>query len=318
MAGKEIKADPEFRASSSWECGRHDSDMVSDHGYFFGIDCRESSILSEFGWNIPAESTDFVDLDRIEPDLGGGGADGFVLVDSSAPRSHDDMSYNIMEPMVEEEKVEAASVSASPSKSSSSSEDPPERPTDSAADAGNPPSDTASKSKKKVQMKRIRQPRFAFVTRSEVDHLEDGYRWRKYGQKAVKNSPFPRSYYRCTNSKCTVKKRVERSFEDPSVVITTYEGQHCHHSVGHPRPALNLITPHHQVQDPAFASYFTPSPVTLPLPQQNSLHITQLRPRSHQLGKGTGVDDHQGASSEPALVGQGLLGDIVPPGMRKG
>ena len=25
----------------------------------------------------------------------------------------------------------------------------------------------------------------------EVDHLEDGYKWRKYGQKAVKNSPFP-------------------------------------------------------------------------------------------------------------------------------
>ena len=38
-----------------------------------------------------------------------------------------------------------------------------------------------------------------------------------------------RSYYRCTNSKCTVKKRVERSSTDPSVVITTYEGQHCHH-----------------------------------------------------------------------------------------
>lgn len=38
-----------------------------------------------------------------------------------------------------------------------------------------------------------------------------------------------RSYYRCTNSKCTVKKRVERSSDDPSVVITTYEGQHCHH-----------------------------------------------------------------------------------------
>jgi hypothetical protein len=39
-----------------------------------------------------------------------------------------------------------------------------------------------------------------------------------------------RSYYRCTNSKCTVKKRVERSSDDPSVVITTYEGQHCHHT----------------------------------------------------------------------------------------
>jgi hypothetical protein len=43
--------------------------------------------------------------------------------------------------------------------------------------------------------KRQRQPRFAFMTKSEVDHLEDGYRWRKYGQKAVKNSSYPRYAY---------------------------------------------------------------------------------------------------------------------------
>ncbi|KAI6673225.1 hypothetical protein NL676_001131 [Syzygium grande] len=82
--------------------------------------------------------------------------------------------------------------------------------------------------KLKKKEKRPREPRFAFLTKSEIDHLEDGYRWRKYGQKAVKNSPYPRSYYRCTTQKCTVKKRVERSFQDPSIVITTYEGQHNH------------------------------------------------------------------------------------------
>lgn len=45
---------------------------------------------------------------------------------------------------------------------------------------------------KKKNQKRQREPRFAFMTKSEVDHLDDGYRWRKYGQKAVKNSPYPR------------------------------------------------------------------------------------------------------------------------------
>lgn len=39
-----------------------------------------------------------------------------------------------------------------------------------------------------------------------------------------------RSYYRCTSASCNVKKRVERSYTDPSIVVTTYEGQHTHPS----------------------------------------------------------------------------------------
>jgi len=40
--------------------------------------------------------------------------------------------------------------------------------------------------------KEMKQHRFAFQTRSKVDILDDGYRWRKYGEKAVKNNKFPR------------------------------------------------------------------------------------------------------------------------------
>ncbi|XP_045794317.1 probable WRKY transcription factor 49 [Trifolium pratense] len=57
---------------------------------------------------------------------------------------------------------------------------------------------------------------------------DDGYRWRKYGQKSIKNSPNPRSYYRCTNPRCGAKKQVERSIEDPDTLIITYEGLHLH------------------------------------------------------------------------------------------
>jgi WRKY DNA -binding domain len=46
--------------------------------------------------------------------------------------------------------------------------------------------------KRKKGEKRRCEERFAFMTKSEIDYLEDGYRWRKYGQKSVKNSPFPR------------------------------------------------------------------------------------------------------------------------------
>ena len=34
--------------------------------------------------------------------------------------------------------------------------------------------------------------KIAFRTRSEEDVLDDGYKWRKYGKKSVKNSPNPR------------------------------------------------------------------------------------------------------------------------------
>ncbi|XP_065856127.1 probable WRKY transcription factor 3 [Euphorbia lathyris] len=65
-------------------------------------------------------------------------------------------------------------------------------------------------------------------TRSEVDLLDDGYRWRKYGQKVVKGNPHPRSYYKCTSTGCNVRKHVERAAADPKAVITTYEGKHNH------------------------------------------------------------------------------------------
>ncbi|XP_008792410.1 probable WRKY transcription factor 75 [Phoenix dactylifera] len=76
--------------------------------------------------------------------------------------------------------------------------------------------------------KKVSRPRFAFQTRSPNDILDDGYRWRKYGQKAVKNSTYPRSYYRCTHHTCNVKKQVQRLSKDTSVVVTTYEGVHNH------------------------------------------------------------------------------------------
>ncbi|KAJ3694140.1 hypothetical protein LUZ60_009620 [Juncus effusus] len=85
----------------------------------------------------------------------------------------------------------------------------------------------ATRMKKKARRK-VREPRFCFKTLSEVDVLDDGYKWRKYGQKIVKNTQHPRSYYRCTQDNCRVKKRIERLAEDPRMVITTYEGRHVH------------------------------------------------------------------------------------------
>lgn len=43
----------------------------------------------------------------------------------------------------------------------------------------------------------VREPRVVVQIESEVDILDDGYRWRKYGQKVVKGNPNPRYYGRC-------------------------------------------------------------------------------------------------------------------------
>ncbi|GMH05791.1 hypothetical protein Nepgr_007631 [Nepenthes gracilis] len=77
-------------------------------------------------------------------------------------------------------------------------------------------------------VKPIREPRVVVQTLSDVDILDDGYRWRKYGQKVVRGNPNPRSYYKCTSAGCPVRKHVERASHDPKAVITTYEGKHNH------------------------------------------------------------------------------------------
>ncbi|TVU36664.1 EcWRKY-3, partial [Eragrostis curvula] len=74
----------------------------------------------------------------------------------------------------------------------------------------------------------VREPRVVVQTMSDIDILDDGYRWRKYGQKVVKGNPNPRSYYKCTTANCPVRKHVERASHDLRAVITTYEGKHNH------------------------------------------------------------------------------------------
>ncbi|CAI5478738.1 unnamed protein product [Closterium sp. Yama58-4] len=73
-----------------------------------------------------------------------------------------------------------------------------------------------------------RGPKVVVRAVSAVELLDDGYRWRKYGQKLVHGRRFPRSYYKCTHPGCIVRKHVERCEDDPREVVTTYEGKHSH------------------------------------------------------------------------------------------
>lgn len=61
--------------------------------------------------------------------------------------------------------------------------------------------------------------------------IADEHKWRKYGQKQVKRSPYPRNYYKCTVSGCPAKKHLEK-FWEPSLnrerCRTIYLGEHVH------------------------------------------------------------------------------------------
>ncbi|KAL5217864.1 hypothetical protein ABZP36_018548 [Zizania latifolia] len=60
---------------------------------------------------------------------------------------------------------------------------------------------------------------------------EDGYEWKKYGQKFIKNIQKNRSYFRCRDQRCGARKKVEWDAHDPGGNLrVVYDGAHQHGS----------------------------------------------------------------------------------------
>ncbi|CAN0840998.1 Probable WRKY transcription factor 41 [Linum grandiflorum] len=82
--------------------------------------------------------------------------------------------------------------------------------------------------------KRKAMPRWTDQVRMSSENglegpIDDGFSWRKYGQKDILGAKYPRSYYRCTyrsNQNCWAIKQVQRSDEDPTIFEVTYRGTH--------------------------------------------------------------------------------------------
>ncbi|KAG6399392.1 hypothetical protein SASPL_140872 [Salvia splendens] len=146
---------------------------------------------------------------------------------------------------------------------------------------------------------------------------DDGYSWRKYGQKDILGARYPRSYYRCTYrlvQDCWATKQVQRSDDDPTVFEITYKGAHtCNQSTNAVVPPP--VSPEKQE--------------TRHIPQQQSQALLNLKanlrvntgssdsketmpaqfsfPSTYELG-----DTENQYISFSALVGDGNLGAYSP------
>ncbi|GMJ13600.1 hypothetical protein like AT4G11070 [Hibiscus trionum] len=97
-----------------------------------------------------------------------------------------------------------------------------------------PRSEDSDRDFKEPDKKRKALPRWAQQVRvtpgtALEEPLDDGFSWRKYGQKDILGAKYPRGYYRCSLRNvqgCLARKQVQRSDEDPTVFEITYRGTH--------------------------------------------------------------------------------------------
>ncbi|KAK4775315.1 hypothetical protein SAY86_010250 [Trapa natans] len=101
---------------------------------------------------------------------------------------------------------------------------------------------------------------------------EDGFIWKKYGQKEILGSLFPRSYYRCTHQKlyqCPAKKQVQRLDSNPRIFQVIYRGEHICHMFS---------------TAPSVASQSPPRTLGMPIVSMDMTHVHPTLPQLPAVG----------------------------------
>lgn len=103
----------------------------------------------------------------------------------------------------------------------------------------------------------------------EQRRSQDGFNWRKYGQKQVKGSENPRSYYKCTHLNCSMKKKVETGL-DGHITEIVYKGSH-----NHPKPQSTRRTSSQPSSSCTNSGISEQSVVSLGNPQMDRVSIQE-------------------------------------------
>nr|XP_051221858.1 WRKY DNA-binding transcription factor 70-like [Lolium perenne] len=165
-----------------------------------------------------------------------------------------------------------------------------------------------------------RKSRGDVVTKKEITASphKEGYRWRKYGQKNIRNRKFPRLYYSCRYSHergCRAKKQVQRQDSSSDahrpMFHVTFVNQHTCHQV---RPSRSI------------SDNATDSPTMNTTATRNgahfdhaaAVHVGGNAQLENQIMTGTFARVIGGATSRPQPVEVSQLSDpasYVPPGL---
>ncbi|KAI3687450.1 hypothetical protein L1987_81146 [Smallanthus sonchifolius] len=91
------------------------------------------------------------------------------------------------------------------------------------------------------------------------DNTDDGYSWRKYGQKDILGANFPRSYYEFSYHK--EPKQVKKTDNGPTIFESAYKGKHT----------CNLGAQSASPPPPPSPEYHEPTPVRLSSPNHGEM-----------------------------------------------
>jgi len=64
---------------------------------------------------------------------------------------------------------------------------------------------------------------------TDVNHFDDGYVWKKYGQKNIKGTTSMRFYYHCSEKGCPAKKQAQQMVQN---LVLQYTDSHNHLAPG--------------------------------------------------------------------------------------